>query len=425
MLYDVAIVGGGIAGLSCAAILAHEGEKVVVFERRDRVGGRAESWEYKKGYTVDYGIHALRYGKKGEAIKTLKKIDRKIKLLSPKGVYFYEDDKVYGTLRGGLKLFKISSIRPLISLIGLKEKNIEQLLDVSVSKWLGEKNDEVKKIFKMLSSLLIITPDIEKASMGELARTIINMKKAREGAAYPQGGWKTIIDIFKEEILNNGGEIKLNEEVKGVKAGKDIKIVGKSEVKSKSSVICVRHQKIFDIVDENSFSKEYAEYCKNIEPTSGISIDIGVDTVISEINGLVVSREIPMMGWVTSNIDESVAPDGEQLITFYFPMSYDDLKKNGENMKKIARETIFKIFPEIKEHIKWERILKLEVVDGSALTVEQHYKKRPPITSPIENLYFASDTCGVPGGGGDIAFRSARETAEMILNEQKVQRSDI
>src|SRR5579859_1697891 len=42
----VAVVGGGLAGLSAGAALADAGFKVTLFERRPFVGGRASSYEH-------------------------------------------------------------------------------------------------------------------------------------------------------------------------------------------------------------------------------------------------------------------------------------------------------------------------------------------------------------------------------------------
>src|SRR5438093_13597979 len=48
--HDIIIVGGGHNGLACAAYLARAGRKVLVLERRERVGGAAMSEEVFPGF---------------------------------------------------------------------------------------------------------------------------------------------------------------------------------------------------------------------------------------------------------------------------------------------------------------------------------------------------------------------------------------
>ncbi len=56
--FDVAIVGAGLAGLSCAKVLHQRGKSVVVLEASDRVGGRVRT-ESLDGFTLDYGFQVL------------------------------------------------------------------------------------------------------------------------------------------------------------------------------------------------------------------------------------------------------------------------------------------------------------------------------------------------------------------------------
>jgi squalene-associated FAD-dependent desaturase len=60
MQTDVAIVGGGLAGLSCAVALRDSGLTVTVLEAEHRLGGRAQSWtDAHTGDVIDLGPHIL------------------------------------------------------------------------------------------------------------------------------------------------------------------------------------------------------------------------------------------------------------------------------------------------------------------------------------------------------------------------------
>lgn len=69
--YDIAIVGGGFAGLYASWRLARDGMRVVLVEASDHLGGTLWSWEWR-GFMVDPGTHNL-------------------DLRSPIGAEFYED----------------------------------------------------------------------------------------------------------------------------------------------------------------------------------------------------------------------------------------------------------------------------------------------------------------------------------------------
>lgn len=54
----VAVIGAGIGGLSCAALLAHSGKSVAIYEKNERVGGKL-NWLEAEGYSWDMGPSLL------------------------------------------------------------------------------------------------------------------------------------------------------------------------------------------------------------------------------------------------------------------------------------------------------------------------------------------------------------------------------
>src|SRR4030042_6088839 len=66
--YDVAVIGAGIGGLTCAAYLAGKGKKVKVFEQHFVPGGCCTSFS-RKGVKFDAGVLHLTGGKESGAFQ--------------------------------------------------------------------------------------------------------------------------------------------------------------------------------------------------------------------------------------------------------------------------------------------------------------------------------------------------------------------
>ena len=57
--HHVAVIGGGIAGIAAATVLAEHGVSVTLFEASDRLGGRVAAWPLPGHRTMSRGFHAF------------------------------------------------------------------------------------------------------------------------------------------------------------------------------------------------------------------------------------------------------------------------------------------------------------------------------------------------------------------------------
>ncbi len=435
MGYDVIICGAGEGGLFTGAILAKNGLKPLVLEKKSVVGGRAMSIEYQPGYIVDYGIHSIRYGNKG-IIPTIfqKDLGMKLRLLDYNPGKLFRSDEWY-EIPTSLNGFMTTSLLtdeerktfiPLfMDVIRLK---VEGLLDVSITEYFKDKirSENLWNLIKLIAAGLMVTPQIERASMGEFIDGLKQVIAAGKGSCYPEGGWNKIFNKLIERIFETG-KILTDTGVKKVlisnKNVEGVLLDDGTKISCKSVVVALPTQQIFSILPESEFNPTFISYCKNIISSSGIALDIGLKERVSDDGGLIAVDNPMTLACFTSNIDPSTAPENEQLFTILQPIPREIVEDPQQANKKIEQmeKLIHQMYPGLKSKVKWKRILKLPVIDGAINYIGQTRDKRPKIKSDsIKGLYFAGDTYNGPGLGGDIAPSSARLCAQTLLNDLQV-----
>jgi all-trans-retinol 13,14-reductase len=63
--YDVVIIGSGLGGLLCGAILSKEGQRVCILEKNEQIGGALQTFR-RDGLSLDTGIHYIGGLNKGQ-----------------------------------------------------------------------------------------------------------------------------------------------------------------------------------------------------------------------------------------------------------------------------------------------------------------------------------------------------------------------
>jgi len=414
------IVGAGINGMLLGALLAHDGEEVTLFEKNPFPGGRAYILE-RDGFTVDYGMHLTRFGPKSALAKIMARIGRPVSFrrLGTSWLIDYDGRRViFPTSPGGIfksDLFTpMEKLKILSLLLKIKKGRLDEgLMDVSLRDWIHLNNISggIRRYLELLSASVMVCPFIEKTSAGEMFRNMRRVLATGHSAEYLVGGWKPVMNALIETISRRG-EIRLGQKVDSVILAKGVASGVLSRRKRHLAdrvVINLPVQEIFSILPASKFDPSYVKLCKNMEPTSGIFIDITLEHPISDYDGLLYTYRPMAYGIITSNLSQGIAPPGRQLFTMFYPTAAEDLRDQALRSRRREElwEGIRRFFPDIDRHILWKRESFLKMVDGCQVNTSQTEDKRPTANVPgYSNLFLVGDSIAAPGAGGDVGNES-------------------
>lgn len=417
MGFDVAIVGGGVAGLQLGAMLSYDGARVLVLEKTKTLGGRAQILE-RDGFLFDYGIHLVRFGPKSAIAEVMKHIKRPVSFHDIGTSYVLDEDgkvRVFPTKPITFLKTKMFGIRDLISLFGLL-RGANPPKDMSVEDWISGVKGGARRYIQLVSGSMLVCPDVSRASAGELMNNVRKVLERRVSVMYPEGGWRYLFECWTETIKVRG-EISPGTPVQKViiKNGKAKGVITKGgEIEADKVVIAFPLQQLFKVVDERLFSRDFVKLCKSLRPTAGVSIDYALKKKVSDSIGLWYIFKPMVFGIFTSNLELSLAPRGKQILTFFYPTPIEDMlvKETAKQREKELEEAVRKLFPKLE--VEWRRAMHLKMVDGIELNTKQFKEMRPGFKSDVENLFFVGDTTAADGAGGDVAHESVLECYKEI-----------
>jgi protoporphyrinogen oxidase len=225
---NIAIVGGGVSGLSAAYFLLKRGHKVTVFERDEELGGLASSFNFG-GVSIEKYYHFICMGDH-ELVDLCAEVGLAHKLFwRPTRMSFLYNGKLYpfGTLLD-LLFFKP------VSLLGRVRFGFNIIYARSLSYWQALENESAetwltrhigKQAYDVIWRPLLQIKFGEYASevaaswmWHRIHRVAKSRKKSlqREELGYLVGGTKMLVDTLAERIRQMGGKITTSSQVTSV-----------------------------------------------------------------------------------------------------------------------------------------------------------------------------------------------------------------
>jgi phytoene desaturase len=254
MAKKITVIGGGIAGLATAALLAKDGYQVTVLEKNNQLGGRARRFK-AKGFSFDMGpswymmpevfdkFFAF-FGKKTSDFYQLIRIKNHYKVFIENRQYTIKDKlpenlKLFNQLgkNGGQKLKKFLkecqyvyelvmdklvyydylSLQPLIDFKLIKNFlafDFFRTFHQAVSAYF--KNPDLQKILEFTTVFLGGSPYNTPAFYKLITHTDFNL-----GIYHPIGGIHKIIEALEKICLSNNVEIKTNQKADKIAVAND------------------------------------------------------------------------------------------------------------------------------------------------------------------------------------------------------------
>ena len=454
--FDVAVIGAGVAGTGVAALLQQSGKKVVLIDRYDQVGGRAQTWQYKDGWTIDIGLHEVELGKYSKCHQLAERVGGTIEWGEwSGGIGVYQDGK-WTDLDKMLKLGKqeIEDYKKIIKTVAsITDTEIDAWDDKDWKLWLDGQSDSkvVKDMFAIIGMVNTTVLEPENMSAGEnLYIMRENLRHTRQAlqASYPKGGMRALTDPLTEAFKKAGGTLMLSTTVKEVIV-KDKKVQGLAIAKNVSPypvawsfpdrevievdrVVCALPiwdlEKVIPMNPRFSFMPEW--WTKRIQDIrlettcligylAGFSEPLFPDCQFK--TALHLERtNTPFQAFSPSNMMKGIAPEGKFLLHCDVPVEVPSVQDPFELQFYLDAmwEEMKEMWPGMESKLEWRIPYFTLGCDGLARKPMHTGRFKPDIKAPgIEGLYFAGDTYRGRGLALNSAADSAMLCAELIKKE--------
>lgn len=464
---DVIVIGSGIGGLACGALLAREGHKVDVFERSSYPGGRCGASQ-RDGMLIENFAHIFPLGSKGSLGRVANKIGEEIDFIThdPSAL-------IYDFYRGKLRILSLPRnmnkltaqaklalslrIRPA-SLVGgglLFAKllfgsyaGLKKYDNITLKEFL-EKYIHDQQLTRLMNTLcyMMFTVPYEEASAGEFIYCFRKMFKAAD-ISYPRGSSAAITEAFIRGLEKCGGRIHLEspvEKITGVDGVANGVIVNGKAIESDIIVSNAGISTTAALAGPELLGKEYVEWSNGLQYSySGVigkyylkrqvvdapAIIYMPDSKAEDMFSFLRKGNMPednmIMLLVVDRMDPGLLPEGKQLLIAAAPGPASPGNELNAPLLEWLDERLFSLFPEIRDHVIWKEELRPEHISratgrknsgdsvGLAQVPGQVGKNKPSQATPLKGLFLVGADAGARGIGTDQVAASAEAVVDLV-----------
>lgn len=423
---DVVVIGGGLAGLTAAALIGHRGRRVRLFEKAGELGGRATT-QVKEGFSFNVGPHALYRDAAGVRVLAELGIEPRGATPQPSGGHAVLAGVKHPFPAGFLSLVSTG----LLSLPGKLEvaRLLARLGTLDPTPWHGKtvddwlaaltRRDDVRRLLAALVRLSTYGNAPDRQSGGAALEQLQRALSAN--VLYLDGGWQQMVGALREAAVAAGVRIESSTKVTAVEHGPDgtvaaVRLADGSQVPCAAAILAVAPREAAALLD-GAARATVDGWAADAVPVRAACLDLALAELPAPRSTFALGIDAPLYFSVHSAVAKLTPGRGAlvHVAKYLDPSEPEDAQRDAAELERFTDL----IQPGWQKHVVHRRFLPHMVVTNALVTAAAGgLAGRPgPQVAGAPGLYVAGDWVGADGMLADASFASARRAAELCLRD--------
>jgi len=407
---DVAVIGGGLAGLTAAITAARAGRSVLLFDGASALGGRARTRD-ERGFHFNVGSHALYRGGAGMQILRDLGVEPRGGVPDASGALAIKDGRIQ-RLPAGVWAFLTTSLLDAparldlgLFLARLAFVDPTRYAVTTVRAWLDEalRTQAARQVVEVLIRTGTYADAPERLSAEAAIR---QLKAGVHGVVYLDGGWQSLVDNLRARAVALGVRIETGARVVAVEHDAAVRAVHLSDQRrqpASAAVLTVDPEEASALLGRRQ--PQVAHWARTATPVRVASFDLGLRRLPRPEARLAFGFDRPLFQSVHSAWAK-LAPDRSALI--HVTRYLGEVERGGPDDEREIEALLDLTQPGWREEVVIRRFVPSLVVSNALPTIAWQTTDGPATSSVdgVDGLFVAGDWVGRDGMLADRALLS-------------------
>jgi phytoene dehydrogenase-like protein len=420
---DLIVVGGGLAGLSAAALVARAGRSVIVLEQAGHLGGRAAT-QVREGIYWNLGPHALYCH--GHAFRLLHELGVTLTGRFPdpgrglliSGTASYPIPRGIGSLLGANWLTLGERWRLIRFLATLKTLDARRLDDVPLCGWLG-RTAGADNLSLFLGALFRLSTYVDDPALMSAGTAITQLKLALAGNVwYIDGGWQSLVNGLRDRAVEHGATVHTGARVTAVSGdfgGVSVCVATGEELHARTAILAIEPNETHGLLGAPVGSQLQRWIASRI-PVRAAYLDLALSRLPRPDQRFGLGLDRPLYFSVHSAAAK-LAPEGVAVVQVMKYLGHSQSNRS-QAVELELEDFLDRLQPDWRQYTLAKRFIPgVTVAHCVPRAQENGLAGRPSVAvSEQPHIFLAGDWVGPEGLLADASAASAQESARRVLN---------